>query len=196
MTRSNADSQEPACVDDALITRLRAGDTVAFDEIVIAYYETLLRLAMSYLDSRESGEEVVQDILLNIWRQRADLVAPAGLRLYLFAATRNRAISQLRHRRVEQRLHDQVDVRAEALPFVPRQTETDARVRAAELEVAIRTAIDQLPTRCREAFVLSRQHHLTYEEIARVMGTSTKTVQEQMGRALKSLRRALADWLE
>lgn len=196
MSRSNTASQNAEHADDALLERLRAGDTVAFDEMVLAYYEALLRLAVNYLGSRESGEEVVQDVLLNVWRQRAELVAPAGLRMYLFAATRNRAFSRLRHRRVEERLHDQAHIDASTLPFTPRRVETDEHVRTAELEAAIRAAIDQLPPRCREAFVLSRQHHLTHDEIAGVMGTSIKTVQEQIGRALKSLRRALDDWLE
>jgi RNA polymerase sigma-70 factor (ECF subfamily) len=182
--------------DDAVLERLRANDPDAFDEIVVTYYEALLRAAVSYLGSRESGEEIVQDVLLNVWRTRAELSAPAGLRLYLYAAVRNRAISLLRHQQSERRLDQSAMLDASALPFVRRAEPTDERVHVAELDVAIQHAIARLPARCREAFMLSRQHDLTHAEIARVMGTSIKTVQEQVGRALKSLRAALADWLD
>jgi RNA polymerase sigma-70 factor (ECF subfamily) len=66
----------------------------------------------------------------------------------------------------------------------------------AELDRAIRAAVDRLPPRCREAFQLSREHQLSYEQIAETMGTSVKTVQEQIGRALRALRSSLAEWLQ
>jgi RNA polymerase sigma-70 factor (ECF subfamily) len=56
--------------------------------------------------------------------------------------------------------------------------------------------VDRLPPRCREAFQLSREHQLSYEQIAEAMGTSVKTVQEQIGRALRSLRNSLSEWLQ
>jgi len=77
-------------------------------------------------------------------------------------------------------------------PLLDRRTKP---LRAAELAAAIERAIAQLPPRCREAYLLRRQHHLSYAEIARVMGIAPKTVEIQIGAALKALRASLADWL-
>jgi RNA polymerase sigma-70 factor (ECF subfamily) len=180
----------------AMVACIRAGDGKAFDTMVVMYYEPMLRLAVSYLYLRESAEEVVQDVLLAIWQKRAQWQPTGALRLYLFTATRNRAFSQLRHRRVEQRLAQAVASDGDVLAFTPKREAADHVQRTTELDQAIHAAIDALPPRMKETFVLSRHHHMSHEEIARVMGTSIKTVQEQIGRALKVLRGALADWLE
>jgi RNA polymerase sigma-70 factor (ECF subfamily) len=63
------------------------------------------------------------------------------------------------------------------------------------MRVAVRRAIDGLPDRCREVFELSRMHGLKYSEIAVTLGISIKTVEAQMGKALKVLREELAPWL-
>jgi RNA polymerase sigma-70 factor, ECF subfamily len=68
-------------------------------------------------------------------------------------------------------------------------------VESAELERAIREAVRDLPDRCREVFELSRVHGLRYSEIASAMGISVKTVEVQMGKALRVLRERLSAWL-
>lgn len=179
----------------ATVAAIRAGDANAFDALVVAHYESLLRLAFSYLGTRESAEEAVQDVFLAIWERRGEWSPHGALRPYLFSATRNRAFTQLRHRRVEHRLADAAASGRDVLPFAPARQSADEAQRGAELDAAIRAAIDRLAPRTREAFVLSRQQHMSHAEIAHVMGTSIKTVQEQIGRALKVLRGELADWL-
>jgi RNA polymerase sigma-70 factor (ECF subfamily) len=182
----------------AMVAGIRSGDASAFDAMVVDHYQALLRLAFSYLGVRESAEEVVQEVFLRIWEQRAQWSPAGSVRPYLFTATRNGAISQLRHGRVEQGLvaASRAGASPDVLRFTPAREHTDDRQRVAELDAAIRAAIERLSPRMREAFVLSRQQHLSHDEIARVMGTSIKTVQAQIGGALQVLRRDLADWLE
>ncbi|HJU73447.1 MAG TPA: sigma-70 family RNA polymerase sigma factor, partial [Gemmatimonadaceae bacterium] len=67
----------------------------------------------------------------------------------------------------------------------------DESVTESELAAAVRAAVDRLPPRCREVFMLSRDSGLTYGEIAKALGISIKTVETQMGRALKALRESL-----
>ena len=185
-----------APADQQLVAAIRQGDSAAFDMLVISHYRTLVSLAATYVDSRENAEEVVQDVFLRIWERRATLTLSGPLRNYLLAATRNGAISRLRHWRVERRIKDAATAGApDELPFLPAHRDADASQRAAELGAAIDAAVQSLPPRMREAFVLSRRERLTHAEIAVVMGTSIKTVQEQIGRALRQLHTTLADWI-
>lgn len=188
-------AQHSAPAVQQTVAAIRAGDPSAFDALVVAHYEPLLRLAFSYLGSRESAEEVVQDVFLRIWEQRAHWSPNGALRPYLFSAVRNGAFSQLRHRRLEHQLAENAASGNDVLAFAPTRENADDQQQTAELNAAIQAAIETLPPRTKEAFVLSRQQHLSHDEIARVMGTSVKTIQEQIGRALKALRIQLADWL-
>jgi RNA polymerase sigma-70 factor (ECF subfamily) len=178
------------------VESVRRGDSTAFEALFLTYYERLVRFVYGYVKTRSVAEEVVQDVFFNIWSQRERWEVKGAVRTYLYAATRNRALNRLRRGDLEQRWTDGGVDEADVAALVPRIALADERVELAELDAAIRQAIDRLPPRCRETFVLSRQHHLSYEQIALVMEISVKTVQEQIARALRSLRASLATWLE
>ena len=168
---------------------MRQGDEEAFDAIFRAYYAALVGLAESVLRQRAVAEEVAQDVMLELWRRRETLAVEESLRAYLFQATRNRALNHLRHRKVEQR--GEPHARGEsATPAV-----ADAHLVEEEIDVAVRRAVAELPDRCREVFELSRVHGLTYAEIARALDISVKTVEAQMGKALRTLRERLGPYL-
>jgi RNA polymerase sigma-70 factor (ECF subfamily) len=177
-------------VDDGeLLARLRRGDEGAFDAVFRAYYGALVGLAEGMLRHRAVAEEVVQDVMLELWRRRETLAVEESLRAYLFQATRNRALNHLRHRKVEHR--GEPHARGESVT----PAAADALLAEEEIDVAVRRAVAGLPDRCREVFELSRVHGLTYAEIARTLGISVKTVEAQMGKALKVLREKLGAYL-
>lgn len=182
-------------VELQLIRRVRDGDSGAFETLFVTYYEPLLRFAFGYVKIPGVAEELVQDVFFHLWAQRERWDVQDTVRAYLYAATRNRSLNWLRRGALEQRWADRAGV-DDADGIFPRSERADERLGVAELDAAIRAAIDRLPPRCRETFVLSREHHLTYEQIAEVMGISVKTVQEQIARALRALRAGLAPWLE
>ena len=185
-----------APADHQLVAAIRQGDSAAFDMLVIGHYRTLVSLATTYVGTRENAEEVVQDVFLKIWEKRTTWTLSGPVRNYLLAATRNGAISRLRHWRVERRIEEAVTAgAADELPFLPAHRDADAGQRAAELGAAIEAAVHSLPPRMRETFMLSRRERLTHAEIASVMGTSIRTVQEQIGRALRQLHTTLSDWI-
>jgi RNA polymerase sigma-70 factor (ECF subfamily) len=172
-----------------LLERLRAGNEDAFDAIFRAHYPPLVGLAEGMLRSRAVAEEIAQDVMLELWRRRESLGVEESLRAYLFRATRNRALNHLRHGRVERRGEP------EAVGATVDEPTAPAALVEQEIQVALRGAVSDLPDRCREVFELSRVHGLRYVEIAAALGISVKTVEAQMGKALRLLRERLAPWL-
>ncbi len=175
--------------DQELVERLRGGSQDAFDAIFREHYSFLVGLVQSMLHDRGVAEEIAQDVMLELWRRRDTLIVEATLRAYLYRAARNRALNFIRHERVAQR----------AAPYAADETTAPATAEHAladaEIDRAVRAALEQLPPRCREVFELSRIHNLKYAEIARTLDISIKTVEAQMGKALRLLRASLADWL-
>jgi RNA polymerase sigma-70 factor (ECF subfamily) len=180
----------PRTLDDAaLLRRLKAGDQSAFDSIFRVHYGQLVAFAHGLLRDRAAAEDAAQEVMLELWRRRDELVIQESLRAYLLRATRNRALNQLRHakvrRRAEPDLMGEDSVAASGA----------SQLVAGELRSAIVAAVAELPPACREVFELSRGHGLRYAEIASTLGISIKTVESQMGKALRHLRDRLAAWL-
>ena len=168
------------------VQRIRAGDEAAFQALFQAYYPRLCRFAMGYVKSHDRAHDVVQEVFIKLWTGRGQWVLRGSLKTYLYQAVRNQALNHLRG---EQRRaayeHEQVTEAAKAA----RTAEDEYQLK--ELTKAIWEAIDQLPERRRTAFVLHRQHGLTYKEVAQVMGTRPTTVHTQIGKALRFLKETL-----
>jgi RNA polymerase sigma-70 factor (ECF subfamily) len=168
---------------------LRAGNRGAFDAIFRAHYARLVATAQAIVGERAAAEELAQDVMLELWRRRGSLILESTPAAYLHRSARNRALNYVRHERVTRRAEPQLAAAA-ASPASP-----DHAVREAEIDAAVRAAVNSLPARCREVFELSRVQGLRYVEIAEVMGISVKTVEAQMAKALRVLRAQLAPWL-
>jgi RNA polymerase sigma-70 factor (ECF subfamily) len=177
-------------VDDReLLERLREGDESAFDSIFRAWYAPLVRMAQGMLHDRAVAEELAQDVMLELWRRRETLSLDGSPQAYLFRSVRNRVLNHLRHVRVEQRSEAEIET------TVSRDALAPAQLVEEEIDVAVRRAVAELPERCREVFEMSRVHGLKYTDIAQALGISVKTVEAQMGKALRILRERLAGWL-
>jgi RNA polymerase sigma-70 factor (ECF subfamily) len=174
----------------ALARRIREGDVAAFEIVFRGNYGGLCSFVRQHLGSADAAEEVVQDVFLNVWRGRGGIDPEQSLRAYLYRAARNTALNQLKRRKLEARWLGA----AAANPQSSTPLADDA-VREQELTIAIQQKVAALPERCRLIFTLSREQGLSYSEIADALGISVKTVETQMGRALKSLRAGLAAFL-
>lgn len=173
-------------VTDSLPTRdllaaIATGDEAAFERLFRAWYPRLADHALRLLGDRDRAEDAVQEVFVALWRGRERLPAPEALTGYLHRAVRNRALNQLRQRR-----GDQVDV--DGLLSASVAPEGPARLEAADLQRRILLALESLPPRTREVFLLSREQQLSYAAIAETLEISVKTVETLMGRALRSLR--------
>ncbi|NBB75719.1 MAG: RNA polymerase sigma-70 factor [Bacteroidetes bacterium] len=169
--------------------RIRLSDREAFREMFHAHYGALCAFAAQYVGSLDKARDVVQEVFLTIWEHRADWTLTGSLKAYLYQAVRNRALNATRNR----------DTRRQAYA-AHRQRHAQANHRTAEddtyyhqLSEAVRRAVDELPARRRMVFLLHRRHDFTYREIAEIMDIAPKTVENQMGRALKSLRQRLSE---
>jgi RNA polymerase sigma-70 factor, ECF subfamily len=189
-------AQHPADPDSdrALLARLCSGDERAFEAIFRVWYAPLVRFAHRIVADRSQAEEVVQDAMLAMWQKRERLHSHASAQAWLFRATRNRALNLVRHDAVVVREQPRLisSLRLAASDGMP---DVDLALAEAELQTAIDAAVEALPPRCREVFILSRRHGMRQSEIAAALGISIKTVEAQMTNALRALRARLRPWL-
>lgn len=171
------------------VARIRRGDREAFRAMFQAHYGGLCTFAADYVGSMDRARDVVQEVFLTIWERRADWTVHGSVKSYLYQSVRNRALNATRNRSTRRRayrahLHQRADA--------TRRTAEDQAFYS-QLATAVHRAIDQLPPRRRMAFLLHRRHDFTYAEIAQIMDITPKTVENQIGRALKFLRRRLTE---
>jgi RNA polymerase sigma-70 factor (ECF subfamily) len=172
------------------VGRVRAGDPGGLEAIFRAFAAPLAAFAYRYVRSRDTAAELVQDIFYRIWRSRAAWHIEGSLQAYLYRATRNRVLDYLKHERIERRwaersLGQPADVAGSSVPAADQTIET------ADLVARLEQALDQLPERRRQVFLLRWKEGKSYHEIARLLGVSPKTVENQMTHALRALRRLL-----
>ena len=163
------------------LRRLKQDDERAFDALFRHYSSLVYRFAYSYLKSRPAAEEIVQECFIKIWEKRAQLRDDLPLKGYLFTTAHHAVLNELRRDQHNLRLHGQV-----AAAAGPASVANEVEYQ--EMEALYQSALDRLPPKQREAFLLSRQQGLSYPEIAERQGVSVKTVEAHMVQALKTMR--------
>jgi len=167
-----------------------APDVAAFEGVFRTHYAPLCDYVYSYVRSRAVAQELVQDLFLRLW-ERAPTAAETLAAPYLYTAARNRAVGHLRRERVAAAWANDPACAARAAPPA-----ADEPLREHELRAALDNAVAALPERCRLVFTLSRYRRLSNADIARMLSISVNTVEQQMWRALKTLRVKLAPYLQ
>lgn len=172
--------------DQQLLERLASGDQAVLKHYFDSYYAALCKHGLKYVRIAEVSEEIVQEVFVNFWERRLELNISGSVSSYLYGAVRYRCINYIRNQLPkEQAMTESVDIAAEA------DLEFDADLSDQRLKVRLRQAIDDLPEKCRAIFILAKEEGLTYREIAEELEVSEKTVENQMGIALRKLRSAL-----
>ncbi len=171
--------------DKEIFQRIKEGDKGAFNYAFEMYYPRLCFFADKMLHDLDLSRSVVQQVFVDFWIKRENLNVLYSLKSYLFHSVRNGCLDMLKHRRVEARF-------LASLTHPEEQAVMNDLIEEAELNARINAAIQELPRRCREIFVLCRFEELKYTEIADRLGISVKTVEMQVGIALKKLRDKLS----
>jgi len=176
--------------DPEIVSAIRQGDEAAFERTFRKYYDRLCNYANSLLKEEDEAEEVVQTVFLTIWEKRTELEITLSLKSYLYRAVHNHCLNRFKHASVREAHREYTQ------NFLPQAYESVTEViHASELEERIEAAVSSLPEQCQIAFRMSRFEEMKYQEIADQLGISIKTVENQIGKALKILRSALADYL-
>jgi RNA polymerase sigma-70 factor (family 1) len=173
--------------DAALVSRLRAGDTDAFEAVYRAYASGLAGFANAFVHAPDIAEEIVGDVFVRVWEMRATFNPSAGIRAYLYAAVRHRALDHLRaDRRANERY------RTIALTNDPEQP-LDVQLEHHETIVAVQRVIDTFPALRRQILDLRWGQGLGNPEIAAVLGLTDQAVRSHISRAIRDLRAAFPD---
>lgn len=169
--------------DPSIFLQIKNGDEAAFNCLFDAYYAPLCLFAASYLKDIDQARSLVQQLFVDIWQKSDKIKVELSVKSYLYHSVKNRCIDLLR----KSRRSEELDLLAAGQASVPFRD----LIEEAELRERINRAIDRLPPRCREVFILCRSLNLKYTEIAERLNISVKTVEMQMGIAMKRLRREL-----
>ena len=154
------------------------------------HYNHLCNYANTFLKDRDEAEEVVQNSFATLWEKRESLNISGSVKSYMFSMVQNNCLNVLKHEKVKQK-HA-----GEELALGTDSEETVSNMMASsELEKRIEVALTYLPEQCRLIFKLSRFEELKYAEIADQLNLSVKTVENQMGKALRIMREQLKDYL-
>ena len=170
----------------ALLDRIRQHDEAAFRELFEAYYRYLVATAYQYLQDSQLARDLAQDVFVEIWDKRQTLRVEGAPKAYLRRAVVNKCLNRLK-RESRMTVTDPVE-----LPDAGNAPAAPDQLAAAELQAVVDRTIAALPERCRVVFCLSRFEEKSHQEIAAALSISTKTVESQMTKALKTLRAAVA----
>ena len=170
---------------DAISTDTNA----VFERVFKEHFKGLHSYAITIVRDDADAEEIVQNVFYKLWERREQMAELQSVNAYLYRSVYNESLNYLKHQKVK------MAYQAHAVNHSPQQTGGSDSASVKELEAKIQVAMNDLPEQCRTVFQLSRFEELKYREIADRLGISVKTVENQMGKALKILRSKLAEYL-
>jgi len=159
-----------------------------FEQVFKEHYKRLHAYAITILKDEVMGEEMVQQVFLKLWESGGMAQINGSVTGYLYRAVHNACLNHIKHQKVKQAYHHYVTTQQQHAATVETLT-------VKELQVRIDQALNDLPEQCRTIFQMSRFEQLKYQEIADRLQLSVKTVENQMGKALRILREKLSDYL-
>lgn len=176
--------------ETSLIASLKKGDEIAFEKVFKTHFNSLYKYAYTILKNETAAEEVVQQVFFKIWEKRESLPDETILKAYLYRAVHNESLNNIK------RLKVRTGYQMYAVSSTGQAIENaSGKVYVAELQQELHKAMNELPEQCRTIFQMSRFEDMKYKEIADELNISPKTVENQMGKALKILREKLAQFL-
>jgi RNA polymerase sigma-70 factor, ECF subfamily len=174
-----------------IMESIRSGNIRVFENFFRLLYQPLCYYALKYVASPDTAEEIVQDLFYTLWEKRDSLIITTSLKAYMYTATHNRCMKFIDHRQIEQKYEkyyrEQVNGSSE---------HADNLAGVNEIQRIINKTLDTLPEKCSRIFRLNRFEGLRYNDIAEKLSISVKTVEANMGKALKLLRENLKEYVE
>lgn len=169
--------------------RIACGDSAAFRQLFHLFYTRLSQFATSIIKSEEIAGEVVDEVFVRLWTNRATIGSIQNLRVYLYQAVKNESLNYL-SRKAHQHIYEPFD---DIYIQLNDDLSPERLMITQELISKIRAAVDALPPRCKMVFKLVREDGLKYREVAEILNLSHKTVDAQMVIAIGRIREALKE---
>ncbi|MGN6492372.1 MAG: RNA polymerase sigma-70 factor [Agriterribacter sp.] len=170
-----------------IVTTLTAS---SFEAIFTSFYGGLHGYACTLIRNEAAAEGIVQQVFLKLWEKRSSLSIDISVKAYLYKSVYNHCLNYIKHRQI-QSVHEKYIAKQP----VSLAEASESKVLGKELREHIKAAIEDLPEQCGIIFKMSRFEDLKYQEIASKLGISIKTVEAQMGKALRLMRLRLAEYL-
>jgi RNA polymerase sigma-70 factor (ECF subfamily) len=177
-------------VEQSYLDDIRHGDATAYELVFRKYYGDMCRYAFSIIQKQDESEDIVQQVFVNFWENREKTIITGSVKGYLFRSVHNHCLNSIKHQRVKAGY-----LQYSSFFESQYQLGVEEGVQGKELSERIEKAIASLPVECGRIFRMNRLEEMKYKEIADELKLSVKTVENQIGKALKLLRVSLADYL-
>jgi RNA polymerase sigma-70 factor (family 1) len=174
--------------ESEIIRRIREGDKGQFETLFRSSYAALVRYAKSLIRDHDTAEEIVQELFFRLWQDKEKIKIESSLNGYLFRSVHNRCLHYIEHQKVVAKHSEEAFFKPEENPESPAEI-----LQHKELQERIAVIIERLPDRCGKIFYMNRFDGLKYSEIAEKLSISVKTVEADMGKALKEFRKELTE---
>jgi len=168
--------------DKITILRIREGDKKEFESLFRSSYTSLVRYAKIMIKDQDMSEDIVQDLFVKLWQEREKISVESSLNGYLFRATHNKCLHYLEHKKVMNKY-------AEKISYSCPPEDPFEILNYAELQSKIAGTLEKLSEQCGKIFCMNRFEGMKYCEIAEKLSISVKTVEANMGKALKEFRK-------
>ncbi len=168
-----------------MVIALREGDIRAFNDLFDRYAKRLLYFSITYLKSEVEAEEIVQDVFIKLWTNRANLCDSKSIDSYLFTIAKNAILNTIRKSKSEHTYLEYIKVHKNKDFFLDDELDFN------ELNAAYLNAIEKLSPKRKEIYKLSREKSMSNLEIANHLGISIKTVENQMTSAIADVKKTL-----
>jgi len=172
-------------IDAEIVKKIILGDASAFENLFRLYYQVLVDFCFLFVSDVSNSENIVQEVFLKIWENRAKLDPDTKIKWYLYRATKNKAIDYLRHLKVTRTRAAEVYSRRNTVKT------PDEKISQEEMAESLSKEIEKLPDKNKLIFFMSKYEKLNYSEIAEIQNISVKTVENHMVRSLKFLRKRI-----
>ncbi|MEM6735019.1 MAG: RNA polymerase sigma-70 factor [Bacteroidota bacterium] len=174
--------------EEIIVEQLRNKNKRAFELVFNHYFGIMVLYAARFMDTKVEAEEIVQDVFVKFWEKCSSLSPDSSIKSYLYRSVHNSCLNAIKHEKVRDGYKQHIIQFLESSYLEDHELNDPDAIRK-----RIHNEVDRLPPRCSEIFKLSRFEGLKYQEIADHLGISVKTVEVQMGKALKLLRETLQD---
>ncbi len=169
-----------------------------FEELYIVWYARLKHFACAYVMSESDAEDIVQDVFMRIYEHKKDIAGHGKAVSYLFSSIKHACLNHLRDKlaadtavsALRDRYHLEMQLRYDSLEHAGVGYQRDE-----DIEEALNRALETLPEKCRQIFVMNKLQGIKQSEIAERLNITVNTVESQMGIAYRKLRRELKDYI-